>query len=85
MMKLEIKKELIEYVEVELPFYKKSNCSYYKVYSEKKCIQVCTLETSEDIGNVTNRCAFINTEDCTKKEFDQAYERISNLLNDLRK
>lgn len=84
-MKLEIKKELIEYVEVELPFYKKGICHWYKVYQEDRCLRVCDLNNHEEIGLINNDCAFMSTEDCTKEEFDQAYEKISNLLNDLRK
>ena len=82
-MKIQVKKEVIEYVDVELPFYKKSSCHYYKVYSEDKCIQVCNLEESESIKVVTNLCAFISTLDSTKEEFDLEFARISNVLNDL--
>ena len=84
-MKIEIKKQVIEYVDIELPMYKKGSCFYYKIYSEKKCIQVCNLQSSEAIESVTFQCALLNTEDCTKEEFDLEYERISNILNDLRK
>jgi hypothetical protein len=84
-MKIRITKELIEYVDIQLPMYKKGSCFYYKIYSELKCIQVCNLGTSEGIQSVTAECAFIDTEDCTKEEFDLEYDRISNLLNDLRK
>ena len=84
-MKIEIKKQVIEYVDIELPMYKKSSCFHYKIYSEKKCIQVCNLETSEAIECVTISCALMNTEDCTKEEFDLEYEKISNILNNLRK
>ena len=82
-MKIQLKKEVIEYVEVELPFYKKNRCHHYKVYSEDKCIQVCNLEESESIGVVTNLCAFMDTLDSTKEEFDLEFQRVSNVLNDL--
>lgn len=84
-MKLEIKKEIIEYVEVQLPLYKKSSCHWYLVYEENRCLRVCDLRNHEEIGCINASCAFMDTEDCTKEEFDQAYQRISNLLNDLRK
>jgi hypothetical protein len=84
-MKIEIKKEVSEMIEVELPFYRKSKCNYYIVYSDRRCICVCNLEENESIMNVTVQCAFLKTTDCTKKEFDLEYERISNILNDLRK
>ena len=60
-----------------------ANQCLFATYSEDKCIQVCNLEESETIGVVTNLCAFIDTLDSTKEEFDLEFQRVSNVLNDL--
>lgn len=88
--KLKIKKQIQEtkeiYVDIELPYYSKSGCFYYKVISKELMLQVCTIDF----------CLGIDKRDCidsaiipgvypiTKKDFNQTYDEVLAKLNKLK-
>lgn len=51
-MKIKIKKEINEELEIALPYFCKigDNAFFYKIFSEEKCLQICTIKESQDIG-----------------------------------
>ena len=78
-MKLKISETVTREVEVELPAYMKSNCHFYNVYSEEKCIQVCTLEGYISISIIPSEIAFSSRNiPCQRENFDKAFDEISN-------
>jgi hypothetical protein len=63
--------------EVELPYYRKSNCHFWKVIAKDRVIQVtdaigsCAIETSVYIGS----CLVNSDEDSNEKEFNEAFQK----------
>lgn len=80
-MKIEVEKTEIHEVEADLPLYTKGEPYYYKVFSGNQCIQVCDgRNVSIDITH--SSLAFSNREvDCTKEEFEEAYNKVMGILN----
>ncbi len=57
-------------VEIELPDYRKSNCHFWKVFSEKTAIQITELGISNGINETYASIAYARgCEDSTKEEF----------------
>lgn len=84
-MKIKVQKTTVENVEleVEIPFYKKSLCHFFKVYSEEKAIKVCSLEGYEEIGIVGISTALHDTIDCDHVEFQEKYNNVIKKINGL--
>lgn len=85
-MKLKIQYQATKEVEIQLPAFMKSNCHFYKVISEKKCIQVCTLSGNTQIAEGHADLAFMDGNiPATEKEFEasmkKVYKGIMNLIN----
>lgn len=84
-MKIKIQKTTVENVEleVEIPFYKKSLCHLFKVYSETNAIMVCNLQGHEQIGIVGISTALHDTIDCDHLEFQENYNNVIKKINGL--
>jgi uncharacterized protein YpbB len=84
-MKIKITETLTREVEIELPSYKKSNCHFWKIYSEEKAICVTNLEGYYEIGEQTIQVALKSgDEESNEEEFNEAFERIFNKLKNLK-
>jgi hypothetical protein len=83
-MEITIKKIIEEKVNVELPFYMKSNCHHYKVYNETNCIQVTDLGNNSaiQIGHIGLAISETNVE-CTQEEFKEAFNKVKEQLTNL--
>jgi hypothetical protein len=85
-MEIEIKNTIVraKKVKIELPYYTKSSCHYYKVIDEKTVILV-TLMTSSDYFH-HNQIAFSNIDNAlsekktTENEFLKAYNKVLNQI-----
>jgi hypothetical protein len=82
-MKAEIKiKEVITtYKFVDLPYYSKSNCHFYKVYDVEKCICVTNLGSHESIA-IHHSEMGLNPDltESNEKEFKEAFDKITKIL-----
>lgn len=88
-MKLQIKRETKEEVEITLPIYRKDSTHYYFIFKEPdaygsndNCIQVF----DSDWGSIIHCYASLayvskDTIDCSKKDFEAAYNRVKKLLD----
>ena len=84
-MKLKIKTETTTEVEIELPVYRKVACFFYKVYSNEHCIQILDSCSNSGITLAHAELAWhlSGGTDCTKEEFDQAFDKVFKELSDL--
>lgn len=82
-MKIKVQKTTVKNVEleVEIPFYKKSLCHFFKVYSETHAIMVCNLQGHEQISILGISLALHDTIDCDHVEFQENYDNVINILN----
>ncbi len=79
--KLEVNKTVTETLEVILPLYRKTNAHFYKVFSQKSCIQVTDMGPASDNNTIQIAHAGMawvgdSGQESTKEEFDEAYARI---------
>jgi hypothetical protein len=75
-MKIKTTRSVTEEHEVELPIYRKKEGWHYKVFSPEKCIQVAYhkyMDTAISIVAASLAWQFADTVDCTKEEFDEAF------------
>ena len=80
-IKIETSKKVTSYKEIELPYYSKSICHFYKVYSEKHCISVTDLTEHESIGIHHSSLALgSDNKKSSEAEFKKAFDRISKIL-----
>jgi len=86
-MKFKITKEEEIEVSIDFPIYRKSanvNCHYYRVLSEENAVQVTNTATSKVIQNIPPYHAWstnFDIVDCTKEEFEAAYNKtLDNLI-----
>jgi len=80
-IKIESTKTVVTHKEIELPYYSKSICHFYKVYSEKHCISVTDLTEHESICNQDSSLAFgSGNKKSNEAEFKKAFDRISKIL-----
>lgn len=85
-MKLKFKETITKEVEIALPHFMKSNCHFYKVYSEEKCIQVTDLDGNYQIQQAHSGLAFLDGQvEATAEEFKDAFERVSVYLTTIKK
>lgn len=89
-MKIKIQKKIteIQEVEIKLPYFCKNICFWYKVVSEKNCIQVRFSEYDEagDISFCSASLAFnekTNVE-CTEEEFNEKFETVIQQLKNVK-
>lgn len=84
-MKLEVKKTVIEEIEVEFPFYTKTNAHVFKHVNESKCISIfmgyngLTFDYSQH-GYVLNE--WMTAERATEDEFEAAKAEFIRLMNE---
>lgn len=77
-MEITIKKTVEEKVQITLPYFTKTICHYYKVYSDTHCICVTVLSGHKSVSVNHSAIAFGgNYEVCTETEFLDMY----NLIN----
>lgn len=84
-MKVEVKKQVTEVVEMSLPMYVKTNpIHFYKIISEQQVIQVCKSEFgNNNITEVSVNVAFHgNWEMSTEEEFQTAFYKVSEYFKD---
>ena len=80
-MKITVVDSVTREVEVEFPVYKKTSCHFYRVLSETDCVQVTDLGGYYGINTTFFSLAFSSTnEDSTEEEFNEAFERVMNIL-----
>lgn len=80
-MKIPVSKTTTEFIEIELPVFRKDSCHYYKVISEKHCVQICTLSQSESIALYHSGLAFGYKDiECTEQEFMEQFEKVTEKL-----
>ena len=84
-MKLEVKKTVIEEIEVEFPFYTKTNVHVFKHVNESKCISICkgynglTFSYSQH-DYVSSE--WMTAERATEAEFEAAKAEFIRLMNE---
>ena len=80
-IKVETKKTTVTYKEIELPYYAKSNCHFYKVYSPDNTICVTDLGGHESIGIYNSLLALEHSnKKSNEKEFKKAFDKITKIL-----
>ncbi len=80
-MEITIKKTLEEKVQITLPYFTKTVCHYYKVYSDTHCICVTNLAGYKGVQIHQSSLAFGgNYEVCTESEFLDMYNKVNNEL-----
>jgi hypothetical protein len=80
-MEISIKKTLEEKVQITLPYFTKTICHYYKVYSEDHCIAVTNLAGYKGVQIQQSSLAFASTyEVCTEQEFNEMFNQINSEL-----
>jgi hypothetical protein len=80
-MEISIKKTLEEKVQITLPYFTRTLCHYYKVYSEVHCIAVTNLDGYKGVQVQSSSLAFASTyEVCTEKEFNEMFNKVNNEL-----
>ena len=83
-MKIQVKTEVVKDLEIKLPVYvkSKSGIHFYKVYSEDYCLAVGDMSWGYSLSINKPSLAFHGEYDfISKEEFDQIYEKVSNVLN----
>lgn len=80
-MEITTKKTVEEKVQITLPYFTKTICHYYKVYSEDYCIAVTNLDGYKGIQIQQSSLAFASTyEVCTEQEFNEMFNLINSEL-----
>jgi hypothetical protein len=80
-IKIETKKTTVTYKEIELPYYTKSSCHFYKVYSADNTICVTDLGGHESIGIYNSSLALEHSNNkSNEKEFKKAFDKITKIL-----
>lgn len=81
-MKLTIKKTTEQEVEITLPAFYKNSASIVKIFSEKYCLAVSYSDSFLEIGLKHSELPFnVGMVECTKEDFEQAYNEVSLKLN----
>jgi hypothetical protein len=80
-MEIRIKKTVEEKVQITLPYFTKTICHYYKVYSDTHCICVTNLAGYNSIQIHQSSLAFASKyEFCTESEFLDMYNKVNDEL-----
>lgn len=80
-MEITIKKTVEEKVQITLPYFTKTICHYYKVYSDTHCICVTKLAGYNSIQIHQSNLAFGgNYEVCAESEFLDIYNLVNSEL-----
>jgi len=84
-MKVQVKKQVTEMVEINLPMYVKSSpIHFYKIISEESAVQVCQSKFgNSSINEVSVGVALDGEyEVCTEEEFETAFYKVSEYFKD---
>jgi len=80
-MEISIKKTLEEKVQITLPYFTRTLCHYYKVYSEDYCICVTNLDGYKAVQIQNASLAFASKyEVSNESEFLDMYNKINDEL-----
>ncbi len=80
-MEISIKKTLEEKVQITLPYFTKTICHYYKVYSEDYCIAITNLADHKGIQIQQSSLAFASTYKVgTEQEFNEMFNKVNSEL-----
>ena len=80
-IKIEKKESISTFTEVELPYYTKSNCHFFKIYSDKHCIKITELKGYESISIQDAGLAIGHSDVISNEaEFKKSFRRISNII-----
>jgi hypothetical protein len=80
-IKIETSRKVTSYKEIKLPYYSRSICHFYKVYSETHCISVVDLTEHESIGIQQSSLALSSeNKKSSESEFKKAFDKINTLL-----
>lgn len=74
-----------EEIEIQLPYYSKDVCHYFKAFSLAKCISITDMEDSYEIGIYHSGLAFGSASKVTKSdkdEFEDAFKRVSQIIGE---
>lgn len=83
-MEITVKKTVEEKHEITLPAYYKTNCHHFKIFSNEKCINVCSLLGHRSIGEQHAEAPFnCYAVECTENEFNDAFIQVSQELKNL--
>lgn len=80
--KFKLKKEILEEVEITLPYYCKNSIAIYKILDENSAIKVGTMPDFPEISIQASKVA-ISVMDCEadEEEFEQIYNNVVTYLN----
>lgn len=78
-----ITKVKVKKVKIELPYYTKSNCHWYKIIDEKTVIQVCFMSHMTEHNHIsfTNINQALEENKTTENEFLKAYNKVLNQIH----
>lgn len=81
-MQIEVNTTTKTVVDIELPYYSKTNCHFFKVLAKDKCIKVYEGDDACSIEQYNFLSISVNTDNqpSDAAEFEAAYERISERL-----
>lgn len=84
-MKLEVKKTVTEEIEVEFPFYTKTNCHVFKHVNESKCISIYYGYNGLTFSYAQHdfvSSEWMHAERATEEEFEDAKAEFIRLMNE---
>lgn len=83
-MEIEVKNTITKTkkVKIELPYYTKSNCHWYKVIDENTVIEVCYMSCLTEYNHVSfsNINQALKEKKTTENEFLKAYNKVLNQI-----
>ena len=85
-MTVEHSKKTTEVVEIELPYFSKSEVAFYKVVDEKTAVRVSEMMGDNWIGVEIQPPSLAFGDSvlpCTEEDFNDAYKRIMNRVNNI--
>lgn len=83
-MNIEIKtiKQVTTSKFVELPYYTKSNCHFYKVYSSTHCVCVTNLEGHYSISIIDSSIALgSSNKESNESQFKKGFEKVLKAIS----
>ena len=83
-MEIEVKNTVTKTkkVKIELPYYTKSICHWYKVIDEKTVIQVCCMSNTTEHNHISFSSvdSALKEKKTTENEFLKAYNKVLNQI-----
>ena len=80
--KFKLKKEVVEEVEITLPYYCKNTVAIYKILDENSAIKVGTMPDYPEISIQASKIAIaVMDSETNEEEFEQIYNNVVTFLN----